>query len=161
MNNKLILSSLIIFSLILVQPALALSVVHQPSSAAVVYAGNLTNISQMEDVNGAGWADGESLVWNAASGLWVATAVAGLAWSTVMIGTLLTQLLWDTNYTANNDDWLNTTNLTYNAFNSSGLIQNWNSTGYISNWNSTGYIANWNASGLIANWSLASIVESF
>jgi len=58
----------------------------------------------------------------------------GITWAIVVNGTMLSQEDWNTNYTANNNAWLDTTNLTYAAFNSSGLIQDWNSTGFIINW---------------------------
>ncbi len=42
--------------------------------------------------------------------------------------------LWASNFTAYNESWSSTYNLTYHQYNSSGLIKDWNSTGLIINW---------------------------
>ncbi len=39
--------------------------------------------------------------------------------------------------------WLNTTNVTYNAYNTTGLIRDWNISGWIINWNASGFIRDW------------------
>ena len=216
---------IIILLLLSLSTVSALSVVHSSNEASFFsFSGNLTNLSEMQDVNIPTPADGEVLTYHGASSLWISQILPnGISWAAATNGTLFTQLLWDINYTANNDAWLNTTNLsyyestnpfvfynvttlpasqetlwnanystflthiswtevtngtllsqedwninytsnnnawlnttnlTYSAYNSSGLIQDWNATGYIVNWNGTGYIKNWTVDIYSANTSL-------
>ena len=64
-------------------------------------------------------------LWTDNFTLYNTTWSAGISWASAVNGTLLTTALWNTNYTANNLAWLNTTNTTYNAYNSTGLIIDW------------------------------------
>jgi len=106
MKNKLIIFSLILFSIVLTQPALSLSVIHSPESSDVsFYTGNLTNLSELADVSSVGWTDGESLTYNSATGMWESTAIGGLSWVNIVNGTMLSQADWNTNYTANDAAW--------------------------------------------------------
>jgi len=124
------------------------------SSTQTILFGNLTNLSQMGDVSIGSPTDTHVLTYNSSLGKWTSQAsVGGITWADIVNGTMMSQATFNTNYTANNDAWLNTTNNTYDAYNSSGLIKDWNVDGYIKDWNSTGYIKNWNATGLIINWS--------
>jgi hypothetical protein len=107
------------------------------SVSVTTLTGNATNFTQLLDtpnsyvgsanlcvlVNGAE----NALVFSSCS------AAAGIQWSDAVNGTLLLTATWNTNYTANNDKWLNTTNITYHLYNSTGLIKDWNVSGYIKN----------------------------
>jgi hypothetical protein len=67
----------------------------------------------------------------------------GISWAEATNGTLMETADWNTNYTTNNDAWLNTTNLTYHGYNASGLIRDWNASGLIKDWTTTESDAYW------------------
>ena len=52
-------------------------------------------------------------LWSANYSLYNTTWSAGISWANAVNGTLMNNTWWNTNYTANNDDWLNRTNLSY------------------------------------------------
>jgi len=56
---------------------------------------------------------------------------------------------WFANWTAYNSTWSSTCNSTYNAYNSTGLIQDWNATGFIKDWSGDSSDTTW-----IANYTL-------
>ena len=71
--------------------------INKPADAGTVsiitYTGNLTNVSEMEDVNVPSPSDGETFTWNDTTGVWESqTATA-------------TDTSWRTNWTAYNDTW--------------------------------------------------------
>ena len=65
----------------------------------------------------------------------------GWHYATNSTGNMTSELdpYWTSNLTAYNSSWLNTTNITYHNYNSSGLIRDWNATSLIANWSNVDY----------------------
>ncbi|UCD20922.1 MAG: hypothetical protein JSW08_00020 [archaeon] len=99
------------------------------------WSGNLTNVSQMQDVDTDGATDGQAFVWNATTGHWEAETISGIT---------------DT-FEANYSDYLI---IRAYALNDSFWTLNYSTFLDVASWNDTGLIQDWNSSGLIANWSL-------
>jgi hypothetical protein len=167
-----------------------------PSDAgSTVFFGNITNLSEMQDVNIPAPADGEALVFDLASMKWIAGAAAGAetfwnanysnflllpSWANVMNGTVIANIpiylndtfrgnysnfsgvygyalnasqftyanalngtlmnnsWWNSNYSANDADWRNRTNLSYlTSFTELDPYWSDNFTKYNSSWSNT------------------------
>ena len=107
----------------------------------VTLTGNLTNLSQMADVNIPSPSDGEFLTYDTATSKWIADIASAGAENDPKAynGTLAYNQTLTDMWIA----FLNTTNLTYHSYNSTGLIKDWNASSWIIDWNGTGYLRDW------------------
>jgi len=84
MKFSKVLLLFLVSTLLLTSFASAVVVTHGPTESlsadvtVTTYSGNLTNFSEMADVNVAGVADGESIEWDAATLMWIPISLAGI-----------------------------------------------------------------------------------
>ncbi len=70
---------------------------------------------------------------------------------------------WSGNFSLYNSSWSSTYNLTYDGYNSTGLIKDWNATGYIKNWSTSSYVETdpyWSGNSSLYNSSWSSTYNS-
>ena len=152
MDKKVVFIFLFLFSLTFISASFGYDTAEVIDSEVTIntYTGNLTNLSELQDVDVAGVNDDDVLTYNSATGNWEDQVPA--------LGSEVDPK-WTNNFTLYNSSWSSTYNVTYHGYNSTGLIINW-SGNYLtlaqllgfSYYNSTDFdiddyllTANWNA----------------